>query len=246
MGMPPSALAGKRIVITGGTTRIGRAAAELLALEGARILIAGRDRLALDECLARARDREVEVFGIAADVAARSGVDAIFAAADEALGGLDILIVCASLGAPAIDETADAEWRDVVETNLVGAMACARAAIERMEGAGGQLLFVGSASGEIQAVGESVYAATKSGLQAFAETLRKELADREIEVGIVQPGSTSTDLQKGSDADERQAVTDLEMLHAREIAEAIRFMLTRSAGADVANLRIEPLRPACR
>lgn len=246
MGMPPSALAGKRIVITGGTTRIARAATELLAFEGARILIAGRDRLALDECLARARDREVEVFGIAVDVAARSGVDAIFAAADEALGGLDILIVCASLGVRAIEETADADWRDMVETNLIGAMACARAAIERMEGAGGQLLFVGSVSSEIETVGESVYAATTAGLLAFAETLRKELADREIKVGALQPGSTATDPQTGNDAVGREAVADLDMLHAREIAEAIRFMLTRSAGAEVANLRIEPLRPACR
>lgn len=244
MGMPRSALAGKRILITGGTTGIGRATTELLALDGARIFIAGRDAAALDECIRRVSDHGGGICGIAADVAKPAGVDEIFAAADRALDGLDILIICAALGAKPIDEMADEDWRYVVDTNLVGAMACARAAIERMEDHGGELVFVGSVSSEIKAVGESVYAATKAGLQAFAETLRKELADRAIKVGLVQPGSTATDMQTCSDAEKHDAVANLEMLHAREIAEAIRFMLTRSARADVVNIRIEPLRQA--
>jgi 3-hydroxy acid dehydrogenase/malonic semialdehyde reductase len=140
---------------------------------------------------------------------------------------------------------AEDDWRYVVETNLLGTLACARAAIERM-GTGGHLLFVGSISSDIKAEGESVYAATKAGIQAFAETLRKEVAGRKIKVSVVQPGSTATDMQECSDTEKQQAIASHAMLHADEIAEAILFVLTRSERADVVNLRIEPrLQKSC-
>lgn len=232
-------LAGKRIVLTGGTTGIGRATLALLASEGARILTFGRHRAPLDEALALA---EGKATGIVADAATSEGVDSVFAAADAQLGGVDMLVTCAALGAQPIHEMAEADWRYVVDTNLVGTLACARAAIERMERqGGGHLLFVGSISTEIKAEGESVYAATKAGIQAFAETLRKEVADRNIKVSVIQPGSVDTDMQECSDEEKAEAVARAEMLHAAEIAEAIRFVLTRGAATDIVNLRIEPL-----
>ncbi len=85
------------------------------------------------------------------------------------------------------------------------------------------------------------YAATKAGVQAFAETLRKEVAERNIKVSVIQPGSVDTDMQQCSPDEKRAAVANGEMLVAEEIAEAIVFTLTRSATCDVVNLRIEPL-----
>ena len=116
-------LAGKRILLTGGTTGIGRATLALLAADGARVLTFGRDRAALDDALDDARARvtgEGEVSGLTADVATRAGIDAVFAAVDERLGGLDMLVACAALGAQPIDEMGDDDWRYVVDTNLVG------------------------------------------------------------------------------------------------------------------------------
>jgi NADP-dependent 3-hydroxy acid dehydrogenase YdfG len=136
---------------------------------------------------------------------------------------------------------ADDDWRYVIETNLVGYLACAREAVLRMAPVGGgQLLFVGSISTEIKAEGESVYAATKAGIQAFAETLRKEVADKNIKVSVIQPGSVDTDMQECSDDEKRQAVAKHEMLHAQQVAEAIQFVLTRAPSTDIVNLRIEP------
>ncbi len=233
-------LAGKRILLTGGTTGIGRATLALLAGEGARVLTFGRHQRELDDALAAAGDGSVS--GLVADAATREGIDAVFAAVDDQLGGIDALVACAALGAQPIHEMADEDWRYVIDTNLVGYLACAKAAIARMERqGGGQLLFVGSISTEIKAAGESVYAATKAGIQAFAETLRKEVADKNIRVGVIQPGSVDTDMQQCSEAEKREAVARREMLHAVEIAEAIRFVLTRSPATDVVNLRIEPL-----
>jgi NADP-dependent 3-hydroxy acid dehydrogenase YdfG len=234
-----TSLKDKRILVTGGTTGIGRETVKLLAAEGARILTFGRARQPLDEAIAYAGGR---VSGLTADAGTRDGVDSVFAAVDAELGGLDMLVACAALGAEPLHEMEEDDWRYVIETNLVGYLACARRAIQRMEQAGGgHLLFVGSISTEIKAAGESVYSATKAGIQAFAETLRKEIsADKNIKVSVIQPGSVDTDMQECSDEDKRKAVADHEMLMAEEIADAIHWVLTRSARADVVTLRIEP------
>jgi 3-hydroxy acid dehydrogenase / malonic semialdehyde reductase len=181
------------------------------------------------------------VQGLTADSATREGIEQVFATVDDTLGGIDMLVACAALGAQPIHEMADEDWRYVIETNLVGYLACARAAIRRMQAQGdGHLLFVGSISTEIKAAGESVYSATKAGIQAFAETLRKEVAQDNIRVSVIQPGSVDTDMQECSPEEKQEAVARQEMLHAEEIAEAIAFVLTRSSACDIVNLRIEP------
>lgn len=236
-----TSLEGKRVLLTGGTTGIGRATLALLAAEGARVLTFGRDAEHLEDALQNARGDRGEVSGLTADSGTREGVEQVFAAVDDKLGGIDILVACAALGAQPIHEMEEEDWRYVVETNLVGYLACARAAIKRMEAqGGGHLLFVGSISTIIKAEGESVYSATKAGIQAFAETLRKEIADKNIKVSVIQPGSVDTDMQECSQDEKREAVANEEMLHAEEVAEAIIFALTRSARTDVVNLRIEP------
>lgn len=235
------ALTGKRVLITGGSTGIGRETVRLLAGSGARIVTIGRDQAALDDMLESLGDSRTRVYGIAADIAEPGQVDRVFAEMDRRLGGIDVLVACAALGAQPIHEMTDEDWRYVIETNLVGYLACARASLVRMLPAGGgHLLFVGSISSDIKAPGESVYSATKAGVQAFAETLRKEVADRNVEVSVIQPGSVATDMQECSQEEKRTAVAHAEMLHAVEIAEAIEFILTRSERADILNLRIEP------
>lgn len=242
MAIEHTALSGKRILLTGGTTGIGRATLSLLAREGAHVLTFGRNAEPLQDAIETARSEGGgEVQGLTADSATREGVEEVFAALDEKLGGIDILVACAALGAQPIHEMEDEDWRYVIETNLVGYLACARAAIKRMQAqGGGHLLFVGSISTEIKAEGESVYSATKAGIQAFAETLRKEIAQDNIRVSVIQPGSVDTDMQECSPDEKREAVAKQEMLHAEEIAEAIAFVLTRSSACDVVNLRIEP------
>lgn len=236
-----TSLAGKRILVTGGTTGIGRETVAALAAEGARVLTFGRDPRALADALAYVRGRGGEVDGMTADAARREEIERVFAEVDRRLGGIDMLVCCAALGAQPIHEMAEDAWRYVIETNLVGYLACARQALERMLAQGaGHLLFVSSISPEIKAKGESVYAATKAGVEAFAETLRKEVMDRTIKISVIEPGSVDTDMQECSEAEKRAAVAQEEMLHAEEVADAVRYVLTRSARTDVLTLRIEP------
>jgi len=235
-------LAGKRILITGGTTGIGRATVKMLVEEGARVLTFGRHQRELDDALKNAEGGSGAVSGLTADSSSREGVREVFAAVDERLGGIDMLVCCAALGAGPLHESEEDEWRYVVETNLLGYIACAWHAIKRMEQAGGgHLLFVGSISSTIKAPGESVYSATKAGIDAFAETLRKEISEeKNIKVSVIQPGSVGTDMQNCSPEEQREVIARHEMLQAEEIAEAILFALTRSERADVVTLRIEP------
>ena len=230
---------GKRVVVTGGTTGIGRAIVRSLASQGARVVTLGRDENALKDALDAMADLPGEVHGIAADLATREGVERLFAEADAQMGGLDALVSNAALGAEPIDEMADDDWRYVVEVNLVAAMAATRAALARL-GKGGQIVIVGSISAEIHAPGESVYSATKAGLQGFAETLRKEVEERGLRVALVEPGTTGSDMQEATDDEQREEIAKARMLRAEDVAEAVDFILSRPSRVDVVTLRLEP------
>lgn len=229
----------KRILLTGGTTGIGRAMLIAFAQAGARVLTLGRDQAALDEALEQAAREGGELHGLTADLAKREEIARIFDAVDERLGGLDILVSNAALGADPIDAMEDAAWRYVIDVNLVGALACARGALERFT-QGGQIVIIGSISADIHAPGESVYSATKAGLQAFAETLRKEVADRDIRVSLVEPGTTGSDMQESDPDEQRGKIAQAEMLRAEDIAETVSFILSRPSRVDIVSLRIEP------
>ena len=123
----PEPIAGKSVIITGGSTGIGRAIAMLLVAKGARVLICGRHRQAIDEAL---RDiREVgggEIEAIVADIALPRQAERLFKAADRQFGRLDVLINNAGLAGESVADTDYDAFRYVVETNLIGAMHCAQ------------------------------------------------------------------------------------------------------------------------
>jgi 3-hydroxy acid dehydrogenase / malonic semialdehyde reductase len=231
----------KRVLVTGGTTGIGRTVVLRLAREGARILTFGRHEQPMRQTLGLAGLPAQA--GITADVSRRDEVERVFAAVDERLGGIDILVCCAALGADPLLDMPEEDWRYAVETNLLGYMSCTRAAVERMVAQGaGHVVLISSISADILAPGESVYAATKAGIDAFALTLRKEVADRNVRVSLIAPGSVGSDMQECDSDEQRRAIARQEMLFAEEVAEAVLFVLTRSGRCDVADLRIEPLR----
>ena len=212
----------------------------LFARAGARGLTMGRDGEALEEALSAAREHGGALHGLIADLGKREDVERIFAAVDEKLGGLDILVSNAALGAEPIDDMADDAWRYVIDVNLTGALACTRGALARFPEGQGQVVIIGSISADIHAPGESVYSATKAGLQAFAETLRKEVAQRGVRVSLVEPGSVGSDMQEPDDDEQQAMIAREEMLRAEDIADAVAFILTRSHRVDVVSLRIEP------
>ncbi|WP_443751293.1 SDR family oxidoreductase [Asticcacaulis solisilvae] len=230
-------LKGKRILVTGGTTGIGRATVALLAEQGARVLTFGRHEAELKASIEAARG---DIQGLTADVATAGGVARVFAAVDEKLGGLDILVNNAGVAIKPVQDMSDEDWRYGVETDFLGYLACARAALERMKDRGGHIVFVGSVSADQLSPGTSTYAATKAGIAAYAETLRKEVADRNVKVTLIEPGLVRADLQGFSAEQQEEKIAQDRMLLAEELADAILFSLTRSARTDVVALRVEP------
>lgn len=232
-------LAGRRVAITGGTTGIGRATAVLLASEGARIFTCGRDEQHLADALARI-GAVGEGDGISLDLSRPGDVDRFFATASERLGGIDVAVVNAALPAGDLAGTAEADLFYQIATDFTGYLLSARAAIDRL-GPGSDLVFVGSMSAVSRAPGGSIYVAAKAGIEALAQSLRKELAERDIKVGLVEPGFTGADFQYPEFPPDRQRelIRAHKMLRAEDIAVSIHFMLTQPRRTAVSLIRTE-------
>lgn len=237
---PP--LAGKRILITGGTTGIGRAVAALLGSCGARTFIFGRHAPELRDALDHIRAAGGEAEGMIADQARAEDIDKVFEAAGEALGGLDVVVVNAGLASEPILEAAEARWRYVVETNFTGSIAVAQEAARRLQGRDGQgqIILIGSISADAEGEGSPIYAATKGGIRSFAKSLRNELAKTGVRVSLIEPGTVGTDMNAREPAEQRERIGRHEMLRAEDIAVAIRYVVSQPPRCDVASLRIEP------
>ena len=241
-----SELQGKRVLVTGGAGGVGRAVAERMVAQGARVLITDRGELELREVVERIGKSggSGEIEGVTADLSSATGLQRMFERVDSWLGGLDILVACAGVGSGPLMEMDDAAWRYVIESNLVSYVACTKGAIERIKAGGtttGMIILVGSISVHIKAVGESVYNAAKGGVASFAETLRKELIPENIRLTLIEPGAIASAMQPFSPEERQRQMEAYKMLPPTEVAEAIMFAASRPAGIDVVTLRIEPL-----
>lgn len=234
-------LSGRAVIVTGGTTGIGRATARLLAARGARVLIFGRHEDELSEALGEMRREGGEVYGLTADVSREEDVGRVFREADERMGGVDVLINNAALSAGSVLEGDYSEWQYVVNTNLLGYMACCREALDRMLPKGdGHILLVGSMSADEREEGNDIYVATKAGVQGFTQALRKSVNKEGIRVTLVEPGKVASDMS-GPKEEQPEKERKMEMLKAEDIAECVYYCLSQPKRCDVVSVQIRPL-----
>lgn len=234
-------LSDRRILITGGTTGIGRATALLLASRGARVLIFGRHEKELNDAMHDLRAVTTRVHGITADASRIEDVRRVFKSVDEELGGLDVLINNAALGAEGLATMKYEDWEYVVRSNLIGYMSCAQEAITRMKSRKqGHIIHIGSMSADVRAKDTSVYVATKAAIQGFTEALRKEVNEMGIKVSLIEPGSVGTGMQEESPGEQRQKEASGEMLMAEDIARCIEYCLIQPRRCDIVVVQIRP------
>lgn len=235
-------LKGRKAIITGGTTGIGRAIAVLLASKGVRIFTCGRNPDHLEDALARIREIG-EGDGVAVDLGKKEGMDKFFAAADATLGKPDIAVINAAIPADALADTDEGQLREQIAADFTAYLVTAHHAVERM-GAGSDIVLIGSMSAVSRKGGSSIYVAAKSGVQGFAQSLRQELAERDIKVGLIEPGFTGADFQYPEYPPEKQVemINDAIMLRAEDIAVATHFMLTQPRRTAVSLMRVETRR----
>jgi NAD(P)-dependent dehydrogenase (short-subunit alcohol dehydrogenase family) len=232
-------LSGRKALITGGTTGIGRAIAVLLASEGAKVFVCGRDTRHLDDALQRIGEVG-QGDGISVDLAKRESVDRLFEAANNYFGTPDIAIINAAVAAEDLAGTPENDIYYQTSVDFTAYLATAKAAVDRMS-AGADIVFIGSMSAVSREAGSSVYVAAKSGIEGLAKALREELAEKDIKVGLIEPGFTGADLQYPDYPPEKQRelIHKHQMLRAEDIAVAVHFMLTQPRRTAVSLMRVE-------
>jgi NADP-dependent 3-hydroxy acid dehydrogenase YdfG len=235
-------VADKSILITGGTTGIGRAIAILLAAQGARVMIFGRHEQELNDAMNDIREAGGDVLGLTADVSDPEDVQRVFQEFDKQMDRLDILINNAALGYGSVMEGGYPEWEYILKTNLLGYMAMTHEAVERMKANGwGHVINIGSMSADVREKDSSVYVATKAGIQGFSEALRKEVNSLGIKVTLIEPGAVGTDMQdQYSPEEQQQRIEQMKMLRAEDIAACVLYTITQPRRCDVVSLQIRP------
>lgn len=234
---------GLNILITGGTTGIGRATAILLAQKGANVLIAGQTEEHLNDTLQDLGQAipEGKYTGIVVDLASGDDILRMFTEFDNKIGKLDVMINNAALAHQDVNDGDYSDWERVVKTNLLGYIACTRYALDRMAPEkAGHIINVGSMSADVREKGSSIYVATKSGIQGFSEALRKEVNEQGIKVSLIEPGAVGTDMQPVEPDEQREKQEGLEMMMAEDIANAVVFVLEQPLRADIVDIKIKP------
>jgi NADP-dependent 3-hydroxy acid dehydrogenase YdfG len=233
-------LKGKRVAITGGTTGIGRAIAVLLASEGAKVFICGRDPDYLNDALERIREVG-EGDGMPLDLAEPGNNKKFIEQARTLFGGLDIAVINAAIPAEPLTEMSSDDLRYAIATDFTAYLLSAHAAADAF-GDQGDIVLIGSMAAHTLSGESTVYAGMKAGIAGFSEALRKELGPKGVRVSLVEPGKTGADFQYPDiPADkQREMINDELMLRAEDIAVAVHYILTQPRRAVVQQLTIAP------
>ena len=187
-------------IVTGASKGIGKAIARAFAMEGASVVIAARDRAALEAVTSEiARDGGAAV-AIPTDITLEADVLALFKAAVDRHGRLDILVNNAgiTLGMPT-DQIPLSRWQKVIDTNLTGAFLCCREALKIMKPQkSGRIINIGSISSITPRANGAAYAATKLALEGLTRSIALDYREYNIGASIIHLGATASSWMKVS------------------------------------------------
>jgi len=233
-------LKGRRAVISGGSTGIGRAIAVLLAAEGARVFIGASTPEHLDDALARIREVG-EGDGVVLDLAEPDNVGRFLDAARQAMGDYDVVVANAAVGASGLTEMDEPALRHAISLNFTHYLLLAQRAAAAM-GDEGDVVLVGSMSAYVLGPHSTVYAGIKAGIQGFSVALRRELGVKGIRVALVEPGMTGSTMQEPdiSPEEQREQIGEEKMLRAEDIAAGVHYLLTQPRRTVIQRLTISP------
>ena len=233
--------AGRVAVITGASSGIGEATARALAAQGHRLALLARRGARIQALAAELGDCAI---AIEADVTDRESIVAAAERVKRELGGADILVNNAGvmlLGPFSSDQRA--EHRQMVEVNLLGAIAATEVFLDQLRDGGGDLINISSVAGRTARPGNAVYAATKWGMNGWSEGLRQELAP-DIRVTLIEPGAVATELTDHiTDAQTKKAteqfVRDV-AIRPEDIAGVVVFAVTRPRRMTLNEILVRP------
>jgi 3-oxoacyl-[acyl-carrier protein] reductase len=177
---------GRVVLVTGGSRGIGLGIARAFTALGDRVAVTYKSKPPEDP----------DLVTLKADVTSTAEVDAAFAAVEERWGPVEVLVANAGITKDGLLlRMGEADFGDVVDTNLTGAYRCAkRAAGPMVRARTGRMIFVSSVAGLAGSAGQANYAASKAGLVGLARSIARELASRNITANVVAPGPVETNM----------------------------------------------------
>lgn len=232
---------GRIAVITGASSGIGEATARALASDGHHLALLARRADRVETLAAELGNGSL---AIEADVTDCASIVAAAKRVQSELGGADILVNNAGvmLLAP-FSSDQKTEIRQMVETNLLGAMTTTEVFLDQLRDGGGDLVNISSVAGRTARAGASVYNATKWGLNGWSEALRQELHP-DVRVMIIEPGAVATELVDHiTDANAKQATERRykeATITAEDIASVIAFAISRPRRMTLNEILVRP------
>jgi NAD(P)-dependent dehydrogenase (short-subunit alcohol dehydrogenase family) len=233
-------------IVTGGGTGIGRAVALALARDGYAVVVAGRRREPLEATVEQGRASGARMLAVPTDVAEPASVHALFAAAHETFGRLDLLFNNAGLGAPAVplEDLPFERWRVVVDTNLTGAFLCTQEAIRLMKAQdprGGRIINNGSISAHAPRPYSVAYTATKHAITGLTKSTALDGRRYDIACGQIDIGNAATEMTERMAAGILQANGTIAVeprMDVEHVARAVLFMAALPLDANVQFLTV--------
>lgn len=231
-------IAKARVLVTGGSSGIGKATALALAEHGARVAICGRTRAAVDQAAG-----EIGATPFVADVSRESDVIGLIPDVIKALGGYDVLINNAGFGRfAALIDTTEADMRAVWETNVLGATLVARESAKHfITQSSGNIINVASTSGLHGGPNASAYSSSKFALASLTQCWRAELRKHNIRVMQINPSEVLTDFRHRARGE--APADNASKLRGSDIAAAIVCMLSQDDRSLVTELTVWATNP---
>lgn len=245
--MTTKILAGRVALVTGASSGIGHATARALAEAGAQVSIVARRKNRLDDLARELTKSGARILAIPADLASEDENRRVVSETQAYFGRLDILVNNAGvmLLSP-IDMADPADWRRMLELNVLGLMVASQAALVGMRIRGsGHIVNISSTAGRIANPNVSGYSASKFGVVAFSESLRREVYKDNIRVSVIEPGVVETELRDHiPHVGTKQAIdtwaASMRQLQPEDVANAVLYCVSQPAHVNVNEILIRP------
>ncbi|WP_371642076.1 SDR family NAD(P)-dependent oxidoreductase [Streptomyces mirabilis] len=249
----PSKLTGTVALVTGASSGIGAATARRLAEDGASVALVARRKDRLDGVAAEIEKAGGTALVVEADITDRTQAEAAVQQAVEHFGRLDTLVNNAGLMllGPVVGADVD-EWERMLAVNVQGLLHTTHAALPLLLKAAetgprkvADIVNISSIAGRVAWNGYGVYNLTKFGVNGFTESLRQEVTQRHVRVGVLEPGGVDTELGSHNNPEIQGAMITpfyetTEVLTPDDIADGVAYMVTRPRHASIGELWIMP------